>query len=330
MLRALNDSFSLIVNPRDSTTPPGERSRDFIVTAGSEARSSVFLDLQLIYDFVQILVHVHITHLVTDDDLEAYVDLVNFRHLTRLEVQKLPVYKLQGLRRLRNQLRELSCQQCLRSCQEVLLLCGGDRTGESVWTELRTINFSYNGLEQIDDSLRFTPWVHTLNLSHNRLCAASLVPLKCLPNLKSLDLSYNRLTTIPALAADASRKLLTLKLRGNSIDNISEVTNFESLADLDLSSNCLLFDVALVPLCALASLRILNLAGNPLAFNPLHRIAVTNCLHSNTSTVKVRKYCNQVFGILFLIFYFLVLVHFERRANDQVGEKAHGWIPGIL
>lgn len=215
------------------------------------------------------------------------MDLHNFRNLQKLEIQKLPVQKIQGLHRLRNQLRELSCQQCIRSCQDVLLLCGGDRSKEQIWTELRSLNFSYNALEQIDDSLRWTPWVHTLNLSHNRLTVTSLLPLKCLPNLKSLDLSYNRLTKIPELATDASRQLQTLKLRGNSIENISEVVNFESLADLDLSANCLLFDVELIQLSVLASLRCLNLLGNPMSYNPRHRMTVINSLHSNTSTVKV-------------------------------------------
>lgn len=292
MLRALNDSFSLIVK-EGSATPPGERSRDFIVTTATDARSPVFLDLQLIYDFVQVLTHLHINQLVTDDQVEQAVDLINFRSLQKLDIQKLPVHKLTSLRRLRSQLRELSCQQCLKQCQDVLLLCGGDRSAEQVWTELRTINFSYNALNQIDDSVRWTPWVHTLNLSHNCLTSASLVPLQCLPNLKSLDLSFNKLETIPELCVDASRKLQTLKLHSNSIRAIAEVVEFEALAELDLSSNYLLHDDSLTPLGSLASLRFLNLLRNPLAFTPRHRQTVISCLHSNTSTVKVSE-CNSI------------------------------------
>lgn len=290
MLRALNDSFSLIVGQGGAPTPPGEKSSDFVVTTGTEARSTVFLDLQLIYDFIQILTHLHLQQLVTDDAMEASVDLLNFRKLEKLEIQKLPVQKVIGLKRLRTQLRELSCQHCLRSCQEVLLLPNaGDRNGERVWTELRIINFSYNGLEQIDDSLRWTPWLHKLNLSHNRLTSSALVPLKCLPNLKSLDLSFNRLETIPELAVDASRKLLWLSLKGNSIHSIADIVNFEALATLDLSSNCLIYNTDLVPLSALASLRVLKLMRNPIAYDPNHRMSVVKCLHSNTSTVKVRE-----------------------------------------
>lgn len=301
MLRALNDSFSLIVR-EGSVTPPGQKSRDFIVTAGTESRSPVFFDLQLIYDFVQILSHLHINQLVTDQSVEGTVDLINFRNLQKLEIQKLPVQKLVSLRRLRNQLSELSCQQCLKHSQDILLFCGGDRAGEQVWTELRVINFSYNGLEQIDDSFRWTPWVHTLNLSHNCLTTASLLPLKCLPNLKSLDLSYNKLEAIPELSSEASRKLRSLKLQANSIHSISELAGFDGLTDLDLSSNCLLFDETLAPLSALASLRVLSLLRNPLAFTPRHRMVAINCLHSNTSTVKVsHSAIQQVFhGVLYL------------------------------
>lgn len=276
MLRALNDSFSLIVR-QGSVTPPGGKSRDFIVTAETEARSSVFVDLQLIFDFVQTLTHLHINQLVTDDDVEGAVDLVNFRNLQKIEIQKLPVRKLINLRRA--QLRELSCQQCLRSCEEIL--------GEHLWKELRVLNFSHNALERIDDSVRWTPWVHSLNLSHNRLTSVALAALKFLPHLKSLDLSYNRLEAIPTLAGDASRKLQCLKLQGNIIKDISGVANFDSLMELDLSANLLLFEIDLIPLSVLASLRSLSLLRNPLAFTPRHRMAVMKYLHDNTSTVKV-------------------------------------------
>lgn len=287
MLRALNDSFSLIVR-EGAGTPPGEPSRDFIVTNYSEARSSVFVDLQLIYDFIQVLGHVHLNQLVTDDEVEGMVDLANFRNLHKLEIHKLSVLKLVNLHKLRSQLREMTCQQCLRSCQDALLYCGGDRSSEQLWTELRVLNLAYNGLEVIDNSVRLTPWVHTLNLSHNRLTTASLVSLSCLPNLKSLDLSFNKLTAMPPLTPDASRKLQTLRLQANSIHSIAEVASFEALTELDLSSNRLLHAENLVALCALASLRVLNLLRNPLAFSPRHRSQVINCLHSNTSTVKVR------------------------------------------
>ena len=326
MMRALNDSFSLIAGgTMDSSrqTPPGGKSRDFIVTTGKEAQSKVFLDLQLIYDFVQILSHLHITQLVTDDELEGLVDLANFRNLQKIEIQKLPVQKLIGLRRLRGQLRELSCQQCLRSCQDIFISCGGDRCAEQVWNELRTINFSYNSLEQIDDSVRWCPYVHTLILSHNRLTTGSLLPLKCLTNLKSLDLSFNRLETIPQLAPDASRKLLTLKLHGNMIHDISEVANFEALTELDLSANSILFEENLVSLCTLASLRVLNLLRNPLAFLPNHRMSVIKVLHSNTSTVKVR-----VVGFLLSLWsiyidFLFLSVYFEWHPDDEGRKEAH-------
>lgn len=214
MLRALNDSFSLIVKTRENVSP----SREFIVCpAIPEAKSSVFLDLQLIYDFVQILVHLHISQLITDDELEAAVDLVHFRNLQKIEIHKLPVHKLKGLRRLRNQLEEISCHHCLAQCRDVLRACGGDKCGDQIWSELRTIDFSFNALRRIDDSLRWTPWVQKLNLSHNQLSVESLGPLKYLPNLKYLDLSYNQLEAIPKLAPEASRRLQLLRVKANFI-----------------------------------------------------------------------------------------------------------------
>lgn len=300
MLRALNDSFSLIIDT-PANNASGATNESFVVYPDlvPDAKSSVFRDLQLIYDFIQTLPHLQICHLITDDDdMDNIVDLGNFRKLERLDIHKVPIRQFRGLRALRRFLQELTCQHCLRAPRDVLdnqcLANSTDTDSETttaghslIWSELKVINFSNNALKRIDDSFRRTPWLQCLNLSYNRLSTKSVANLKCLPHLKYLNLSYNRLTQVPRLAADASRSLLVLNVNNNYLDEITDVSQLQALTELDLSSNCLKTSMTLLPLAALASLRVLDVRDNALDFLPHSRAAIIAHLHSNTSTVKV-------------------------------------------
>lgn len=288
MLRALNDSFSLLVDEgvaADSGRVT-ESSSFIVCQTPKESKSTVFRDLQLIYDFVQITLHLSIGQLVTDDDLSGSVDVIHFRSLQRLEVQKVPIKRVTGLRKLRSQLKEVICNRCLESVQDLILRCGGDNTTGHFWSQLTSANFANNSLQIIDNSLELTPLLQTLNLSHNQLTESSLTALRCLPNLKYLDLSYNRLTSVPILHQDASSRLQEMNLKNNFIESLTEVANLSALAVLDLSGNYIIDQLTLAPLSALASLRYLNLLHNPFAYHPKHRKIAITYLHSNTSTVK--------------------------------------------
>lgn len=86
-------------------------------------------------------------------------------------------------------------------------------------------------------------------------------------------------------------------------------------------------DIALVPLSALASLRTLNLLGNPLAFDRRHRAATIPYLHSNTSTVKVSLPYQAFLQCKLTL---ILIVYAERPTVDEFGEETYWRLSQLL
>ncbi|KTF85027.1 hypothetical protein cypCar_00022890 [Cyprinus carpio] len=104
--------------------------------------------------------------------------------------------------------------------QELLSLCGGDLISALPWLELHTLNFSYNSISLLDESLSLLNVLKWLDLSHNKIqdCAEFLKPLT---ELEHLNLAYNNLQKAPVLGLSAQAKLTTLILRNNELETIS-------------------------------------------------------------------------------------------------------------
>uniref|UniRef100_A0A1Q3FB54 Putative leucine-rich repeat protein n=1 Tax=Culex tarsalis TaxID=7177 RepID=A0A1Q3FB54_CULTA len=279
LLRALNDSFSLIVDKNEVLPPQG-----FQVVKPNNAKSDVFRDLQFIYDFVQKTVILSLNQFINDDPYEFAVDIAKFRSLRKLEIQKIPISQVMGIQQMRSQLVEITCIRSIANVKEIITSCGGDNGNGFTWNELKAANFSYNMLDHIDSSLEFTPWLESLNLSHNQIVSASAI--KWLPNLRVLNLSFNRLSHIPSFHVDTMKKLQIFHISNNFIEDLSGVSRLLSLSDLDLSGNCIVDHTALLPVSTLASLCCLNLKDNPLACHPKHRQASARYLNRNTSNSK--------------------------------------------
>lgn len=128
-----------------------------------------------------------------------------------------------------------------------------------MWNELKVADFSYNTLKTIDCSLEFAPFLQQLNLSHNKIFRVDAI--KWLPNLKKLNLSYNSLTYVPHLHGDAARRLQTLILTNNFIEDLNGIARLDSVSELNLSNNCILDHAALTPLSTLIALQYLHLHG---------------------------------------------------------------------
>lgn len=126
---------------------------------------------------------------------ECNIDISKFKNLRNLEVQKLNTNTLLGIQKLRCQLKRITFTHSVNSIAEILDKCAADNTNRFTWSELKQASFTQNKLVEIDDSFECTPWLHTLDLSHNELTDVSL--LSCLPNLKHLNLSYNKLESVP-------------------------------------------------------------------------------------------------------------------------------------
>uniref|UniRef100_A0A182QE98 LKB1 serine/threonine kinase interacting protein 1 N-terminal domain-containing protein n=1 Tax=Anopheles farauti TaxID=69004 RepID=A0A182QE98_9DIPT len=281
LLRALNDSFSLIVD-KNEILPP----QSFQVVKPNNAKSDVFRDLQFVYDFVQKTVILSLNQFVNDDPYEFAVDISKFRSLRTLEVQKIPINQIVGIQHLRGQLQHLTCMRAISEVVDVLLGCGGDKVEDhGQWRSLRSLNFAYNMLDYVDNSLQYAPWLEELNLSHNQL--VHVHALRELPNLRVLNLSYNRLNQVPAFHVDATRKMKVLLLSNNFLEDLEGLACLScTLNELDLSGNFIVDHGALLPLSTLEALRSVNLLDNPLSCHPKHRQATARYLNKATSKAK--------------------------------------------
>lgn len=213
-LCTLNDSFEIIISHKDLS------SRTFQVVKTNNSKSEAINDLQFIYDFIQKTVVLSLNKFITDPIFQGSIDISKFLNLKKLEVQRIPIKQITGIKQIRSQLEELICvRKCLNSVQEVISYCGGDDSNGFVWNELKSADFSFNCLTKIDCSLEFAPWLQNLNLSHNQLI--SVDALKWLPNLKCLNLSFNKLNYIPLFNMQSSKRLKVLNLSNNFIETLS-------------------------------------------------------------------------------------------------------------
>lgn len=281
-MRALNDSFSLIIDDNELL-----QSQTFQVAKPNNSKSNVFRELMFIYDFIQKTLVLKLTKFIDDDTIQdenCKIDVSKFRNLTTLEIQRVPLHSIVGLQQLRQQLKDITVEKTLTNVKDLIMHCGGDNCSAFIWNSLTRLNFSYNNLEVVDNSFEFTPYLQILNLSHNKIVHIPI--LVWLPSLKILNLAYNQLTTIPKLNVESYRRLQVLNLSNNFIEDISGLVRLDALLELDLSGNCLLDHALLLPLCTLHALRFLNLSGNPLSFHPKHRIATCRYLSRTASTVQ--------------------------------------------
>lgn len=278
ILSMLNSSFVLLNAQRDSF------SSSFQVLSTSSVKNEIFRDLQFLYDFMQRTVSLKLLSDLAGNESNNAADIAKFKSLKLLEVHKVNIASVFGLQTLRTQLQYLICVRSINELREVLEKCGGDESEGFVWCELKEAIFSHNNLKQIDSSLEFAPWLHTLDLSYNSIKNARA--LNCLPNLKHVNLSYNHLEAVPAFNGQLCTRIQVLVLSNNFIEDIRELTVLLNLCELDLSNNCLLEHEALAPLTYLAALQWLNVDGNPLSFHPQHRSRTARFLHVNTGTVR--------------------------------------------
>uniref|UniRef100_A0A9J7YXL7 Serine/threonine-protein kinase 11-interacting protein n=1 Tax=Cyprinus carpio carpio TaxID=630221 RepID=A0A9J7YXL7_CYPCA len=209
--------------------------------------------------------------------LQYVVKIFLFKSLKHLELKRIPPHCLEGLRGVYSQLEVFTCSKGVSSLEELLSLCGGDLISALPWLELHTLNFSYNSISLLDESLSLLNVLKWLDLSHNKIqdCAEFLKPLT---ELEHLNLAYNNLQKAPVLGLSAQAKLTTLILRNNELETISGVEQLSSLQSLDLVYNLLMEHSQLAPLSLLHNLNTLTLEGNPLYFQKTHRASTIHHL----------------------------------------------------
>ncbi|KAL3280341.1 hypothetical protein HHI36_017830 [Cryptolaemus montrouzieri] len=238
---------------------------------------SVKKNIQIIYRLMQTIAHLKLIADVVH--VENTVDISEFKKLQILEIQKVDVSKITGLNALRLYLQQLICVRSLDSLRGLLEDCGGDFSSKYIWTELKNLVLPYNNLTSLDNSLECTPWLTSLDVSHNELTSADGVSF--LTNLKYLNLSYNKLQRLPKFSGQICNRLQILNCSNNFLDDISELKSLVNIFELDLSENCLIDHPVLVSLSHMATLQWLSLIGNPLSYHTRHIRKTCVYLHAN-------------------------------------------------
>ncbi|NWV79147.1 S11IP protein, partial [Dasyornis broadbenti] len=247
------------------------QNRGFVALPSHPAETAAILQAQFLFDVLQKTHSLKLVH-VPNCVLQSAVKIFPFKSLRHLEVSIVPPHCLRGLRFVYSQLESLTCWKCVSTLEEIISACGGDLSCALPWLELQTVNFSYNSITALDDSLQLLNALRVLDLSHNKIqdCEHYLMTLT---ELEYLNLAYNFLSKVPNLGIFSRSKLVTLILRNNELDSITGVEQLVNLQHLDVAYNLLLEHAQLTPLSTLHYLKKLHLEGNPIWFHQNHRSA---------------------------------------------------------
>ncbi|NXS32674.1 S11IP protein, partial [Pomatostomus ruficeps] len=247
------------------------QNRGFVALPSHPAETAAILQAQFLFDVLQKTHSLKLVH-VPNCVLQSAVKIFPFKSLRHLELRSVPPHCLRGLRFIYSQLESLTCCKCISTLEEIISACGGDLSCALPWLELQTVNFSYNSITALDDSLQLLNALRVLDLSHNKIqdCEHYLTTPT---ELEYLNLAYNFLSKVPNLGIFSRSKLVTLILRNNELDNINGVEQLVNLQHLDVAYNLLLGHAQLAPLSTLHYLKKLHLEGNPIWFHQNHRSA---------------------------------------------------------
>ncbi|KAM7375280.1 hypothetical protein PAMA_014398 [Pampus argenteus] len=284
-LQQLNRLFEQFLQSRS-------QQHGFLALSSHPADTASLLQLQFLFDVLQKTVSLKLIN-PPGVKVQSVLKIFPFKSLKYLELKRIPPHCLEGLRAVYSQLEVFTCSKSLSSLEELLSLCGGDLSSALPWLELHTLNFSYNSIACLDQSLSLLNVLKYLDLSHNKIqdCAEFLKPLS---ELEHLNLGYNCLQRAPELGLSARAKLLTLILRNNELETINGVEQLSSLQHLDLAYNLLLEHSQLAPLSLLHSLNTLNLEGNPLFFQKTHRTCTVRHLSPKAVNLRFKLDGNQL------------------------------------
>ncbi|NXS46232.1 S11IP protein, partial [Balaeniceps rex] len=248
------------------------QNRGFVALPSHPAETAAILQAQFLFDVLQKTYSLKLVH-VPNCVLQSAVKIFPFKSLRHLEVS------IGGRTGFESRcsafldlLESLTCCKCISTLEEIISACGGDLSCALPWLELQTVNFSYNSITALDNSLQLLSALRVLDLSHNKIqdCEDYLTTLT---ELEYLNLAYNFLSKVPNLGIFSRSKLVTLILRNNELDSINGVEQLVNLQHLDVAYNLLLEHAQLAPLSTLQYVKKLHLEGNPLWFHQNHRSA---------------------------------------------------------
>ncbi|VDM59901.1 unnamed protein product [Angiostrongylus costaricensis] len=185
------------------------------------------------------------------------------KNLLALWISDSDVSKVHGLSTTKRTLRRLIVHYSMNNIKDLLV--------EDVplvpfsemqhWECLEEVDFSFNELKDIDESIQLLGGVQRLNISHNNVTEIGCY-LQLLTSLTELDLSSNGISSILQWN-ELLGNLKKLILSNNAIRDVSGLSRLYSLEYLDLQNNALETIESVYPLGLLPCLEALHLCGNP-------------------------------------------------------------------
>ncbi|GMR48042.1 hypothetical protein PMAYCL1PPCAC_18237, partial [Pristionchus mayeri] len=205
------------------------------------------------------------------------IDVSYCKNLLALWLIDCDVIRLTGQRQLRGHLRKMVIHYSMENCRAVL----GEQEGE--WTSLRFVDYSFNLVRELDDSLSSLPNVHSFIMTHNQLTDIGRY-LVDLHSLTHLDLSNNQIEELDKWNEKLGN-VTTLILAGNLISNLSGLSKLYSIEWLDVSNNRLSRPEDVSPIGCLPCLSELILEGNELTERVDYRTVVLEAFGSRHEEV---------------------------------------------
>ncbi|XP_069499290.1 nischarin isoform X5 [Ambystoma mexicanum] len=249
-------------------------------------------DLGHVLDFTCRLKYLKITGtrgLVGTSNIEEHLlpfDLSVFKSLHHIEINDCDVEHIKGLTSSKQTLATLSARYSAMSMKDILVpeateFDQWEPEGATLeypltavipkWKSLTTLDMSHNRISHIDDSVRLTPKIEFLDLSHNEIL--QIENLQHLYNLIHLDLSYNKLAALEG-AHTRLGNIKTLNLAGNLLESLTGLSKLYSLVTLDLSNNKIQQIDEIKNIGSLPCLEKVSLTNNPLTIFPDYRTKV--------------------------------------------------------
>lgn len=129
LLCSLNESLSGVIRERKAYVS------NFHVINSND------YDIELLYDFIQKTVALKVLPDHNAWNSKQIVDLRIFRNLRLLEIQRLSLGLVKGVKVLRAQLEYITCIHSLNALKEILQSCGADNSQGFMWKELKKAVF---------------------------------------------------------------------------------------------------------------------------------------------------------------------------------------------
>ncbi|KJH49017.1 leucine Rich repeat-containing domain protein [Dictyocaulus viviparus] len=199
------------------------------------------------------------------------------KNLLALWISDSDVSKVHGLGSIRRTLRRLVVHYSMSDIKDLLL------EGEPIlpisemehWACLEEVDFSFNDLKNIDESIQLLGGVQKLNISHNNVTDIGNY-LQLLTSLTELDLSSNGISSVNQWN-ELLGNLKKLILSNNVIKDVTGLHRLYSLEYLDLRNNAIETVESVSALGGLPCLEILHLSENSVAKVVDYRTKVLEC-----------------------------------------------------